>query len=299
MPRRVPRKLVRSQSVAARSMKWGALLGFLPYLGVALLCSCLPLLLYQLWIVLVTSPALAVCTVVVEGNQHLSANEVIEVCGIQDGMSLLRVDEDVVVERVGKLAWVVPGSVEVDKELPDTVVIRIKERSVGAILLENGAFLVDSAGEIFKEMSPEEYQADTLVVSGLEASRILRDGDKGARKMVQDNLTAAIRLHRQYKELGLDRYGEANEVEFDELHGFDLVTKAGQRFHFGFGDHDVKLKRLSVVLSDLASRGSPVGDVHLDNEADPGRVAVSGTNVRFDAGRRMERVPASAQGMLP
>lgn len=295
--KRKRRRVVGSRSTLSVGFEWRSIVRFLPYLAAALVATCLPLAGYKLWLVVLSSPALSVRSVEVSGNVHISAAEVIARSGIEEGTSLLMVDEEEVEERIGRLAWV--RRVEVERRLPDTVAIRIEERKAEAILLENGAFLVDEEGNIFKEMTPEEYRPDLLVIAGLDASRMLRDEGEDNEWMVRSFLAEAIALHKQYQERGLERYCKVNEVHFDQLLGFDLVGAGGQVFHVGFGDYARKLDRLAVVLGDLAARNSPVSEVHLDNEVDPRRVAVSGTNVELKANRRSQSVPAAAREMLP
>jgi len=290
------RRRVKSRSVAVSLPRMGgAALRILPYFIVAAVSAGAPALGYFAYVKLLTSPYFALSEVVVEGNVRMTEEEVVSAAGVQAGENVLSIDEDLVTERLRYLPWA--ETVDVSRELPDRLVIRVKERIAAAALVEEGSYLVDAKGYLFKQVEPQDLTPDLLVISGVQAQRRIRENDeKRAREIVSE----ALGIVKRYKERGLDRYYKVAEVGYDERFGFTLVCAGGERFEMGLGDHQGKLARLEVVLADLAGRKSPLEVVRLDNEKHPGKVAVAGTQVRLESVPRVLAAPmAGAGGMMP
>lgn len=99
------------------------------------------------WTVL-ASPLLAVRTVQVDGAGLLSADQVVQVAGIDEGTPLVRVDTGSAAARVARLPQV--ASVEVTRGWPHTVVVTLVERVPVAVVEEAGTrSLVDREGVLF------------------------------------------------------------------------------------------------------------------------------------------------------
>ncbi len=290
------RRTVRSRSVAGSLPDiGGAAFRLLPYLLVATLAAGIPALGYFAYVKLLTSPYFALSEVVVEGNSRMTTEEVVAASGVQVGENVLSIDEDLVTERLRYLPWA--ETVDVERELPDRLVIRVKERVVAAVLVEEGSYLVDQAGYVFKELEPRELTSDLLVISGVEARKRIDAGDeRRAREIVGE----ALGIVKRYRDRGLDRYYKVVEAGYDERFGYTLVCAGGERFEMGFGDYTAKLGRLEVVLADLAGRRSPLEVVSLDNEKYPEKVAVAGAHVELESVPRILAAPAAgATGMMP
>jgi cell division protein FtsQ len=95
------------------------------------------------------SPVLAVATVRVDGAGTLTAAEVVDVAGIDEGTPLLRVDVDAAEARVARLPQV--ADVEVTRGWPRSVVVTVVERVPVAVVEEEDGTrsLVDADGVLF------------------------------------------------------------------------------------------------------------------------------------------------------
>ncbi len=93
---------------------------------------------------------LRVRTVYAEGLVRTPRDELAAEAGIAPGLPILAVDLAGVKERVERLTWV--GSATVTRSLPDTVAIRLVERSPLAVWrrADGGAELVDRRGEVIR-----------------------------------------------------------------------------------------------------------------------------------------------------
>jgi len=291
-----PRKRKTTESASKMDLKapFVAALRLVPYVLVALFAASLPLLSYQVYIVLLSSPYLALNEIEVVGANRIAVEMVIAASGLEKGVNILKIDEDLVEKQLGHLPWV--KRVNVEREIPDRVVVRIEERVAAALLAGKSVFLVDEDGYLFKEMAPDEFDPDLLVIGGLEATRLIKMGEE---RRVRETLTEALAIRRDYRSMGLDRFYRITEIQCDELLGFTLVSRGSQRFMLGFGEYPEKLRRLGTVLADLEKRGSGVDVVRLDNEKQPWKVAVGGTGVKLEDRRRGRLIPAPGMELLP
>ena len=108
------------------------------------LVAALGLLAWLLW----GSPVLAVSAVRVDGAGTLTAAEVVDVAGIDEGTPLLRVDVDAAEARVARLPQV--ADVEVTRGWPRSIVITVVERVPVAVVDQAGTrSLVDADGVLF------------------------------------------------------------------------------------------------------------------------------------------------------
>ena len=106
------------------------------------------------WIVL-WSPLLKVRDIALEGAAHTGAGDIARVTDLDEGPNLLFVSAAEIAGQVEGLPWV--ESVQVDRLLPDTVRIRIVERSAELVMTtESGAWLVDDQGHVLAQAKGNE-----------------------------------------------------------------------------------------------------------------------------------------------
>jgi len=107
-------------------------------LGVILLAAVIA------WVILRTS-VFGVESVRVTGVAILTADQVVAVAAVPDGVPLATVDIDGIRDRVGRLLPV--ASVRVERDWPHTVTIAVTERAgVAAVPQDKGFIVIDSAG---------------------------------------------------------------------------------------------------------------------------------------------------------
>jgi cell division protein FtsQ len=103
------------------------------------------------WLLL-GSPVFAVRTVQVDGEDRLSAEQVVKVAGIADGTPLARVDTAAAAARVAALPQV--ASVEVTRGWPNTMVVTLAERVPVVVVTEGGTRrLMDDEGVVFETIT--------------------------------------------------------------------------------------------------------------------------------------------------
>lgn len=150
------RRIQRKRSL----LRWGVIAGVVLVIG------------FAVWLVTL-SPVFRVHEVTVRGATLLTVDAVRGAATVADGSSMLTLDTKGVAARVSALPEV--RDVDVSRELPDTVVIEVTERTVVFQRVEGGAYeWVDEEGVIFStSATPIE---DVLeVVTASKEPRVLAD----------------------------------------------------------------------------------------------------------------------------
>ena len=84
------------------------------------------------WAALYNSAAFSITNVTVEGVEHLTSDEMAQLANVPADSTLLRVDTDIVRNRILQNAWV--DDVVIDRVFPDTLKISVTERTVSAVV---------------------------------------------------------------------------------------------------------------------------------------------------------------------
>jgi cell division protein FtsQ len=115
----------------------------------------------------------AVQRVEITGVVHSSRSEVEDVARTYRGVNLFRLDIENVRRGFAQLPWVQRAAVE--KKLPDTLLVRLSERTPVALLAEEGRFhYVDAEGTVFAELTPEIGNRDLPLISNAAGSQVRR-----------------------------------------------------------------------------------------------------------------------------
>ena len=190
------------------------------------------------WWVLMSS-ALAVESVRVVGVERLSADQVRRQAAVPDGAALATVDLDKVQRRVGDLAAV--AAVEVVRDWPAALVIRVRERTPAAVLFRSDAWLLlDGGGTAFDrlEKRPKGLPAVTTPSGGGEEA-----------------LRAALRV---LDVLPADVRAEVRQVSASSPDDVRLRLSRNRTVVWG---SDERNARKSAVLDVLLTRKARVYDV--------------------------------------
>jgi len=143
-----------------RLIRWGVIAGIVLVLG------------FLVWLVTL-SPVFRVHDVTVLGNELVSADDIRFAAMVVPDSRMITVDLDGIEARVVELPAV--RGVEVSRDLPDTVVIDVTERTVIFQRVESGTFQwVDEHGVIFST-SNEPVEGVLQAVTAGKDSRVLKD----------------------------------------------------------------------------------------------------------------------------
>jgi cell division protein FtsQ len=105
----------------------------------------------------------------VSGTHRLTQDQVLQQANITNGVNIFSVNLSKVRKRLLAHSWI--EDAEVRRELPSGINIRIKEQEPLAVLDLGRKFIINTHGEIFKEMDQTD-RCNLPMISGLEFSDI-------------------------------------------------------------------------------------------------------------------------------
>ena len=209
------------------------------------------------------SPHFALRTVRVRGLQRATEHELLRLAGVAPGTNLWSLDPATVAQAMGAHPWV--RTVEVTRSLPDTLQLRVDERTPVALASLGDLYVVDADGAPFKRVSAAEA-LDLPLLTGLTREAAEKDPD-GTAARLREALAVAGAYGRAFERPRL------SEVQLGEA-GFELINADGVRVVLGREDLDGQLQRLRRVRDELQQRGLLASAIHLENRVRPGWVAV-------------------------
>jgi len=218
---------------ASRSAKkWGMVLAFaLP----------VPALVYGAWWAygqVTTSPYLVIEDITVAGAQRVAAEEVLAASGIVQGRNIFYFSKDEVLARLKANPWL--EAVDINRELPGTIEITVRERDAIALVKLDALYVMDSNGVIFKKYAAEEG-LDLPVVTGL-SKESLASGTENLEARLMELISVLT-----------NRSGfnitNVSEIKIDADYGLSLFTlDEGVRLDMGMGSFEEKLASFEKIL---------------------------------------------------
>jgi cell division septal protein FtsQ len=138
----------------------------------------------------------------------------------------------------------------VRKVFPNKILIQIEEKKPMAIIQLEELYYIDTKGEIFSPLGDrDEYNYPYL--TGL-TRQVLEKDPVEAKRLITKALEL-LRIMGQEKGPPLE---EISEIHMEKVFGIHCFTKAeGVEVKMGWEDFEEKLKRLSLIWSDLRKRG--------------------------------------------
>ncbi|HUN54522.1 MAG TPA: FtsQ-type POTRA domain-containing protein [Smithella sp.] len=216
---------------------------------------------------LISMPYFQIKEISVRGLRELTEKDVLTSAGIKPAQNLLAINTDAVIRRVSANQWV--ENIYVGRELPDKLVLEVKERTPLALVKQGNDFcLMDAEGFVFKKLSKSD-EVDLPIITGVDE----KEDNKSQLLLGTLNLLKTLSKSSQYAYLGT-----ISEVHVDNVFGLSLIFSTGLYIKLGTGGFENKLKQLKVVLADLESRGMKNGYLCIDL-SDDAKVTVQRKNV--------------------
>lgn len=184
----------------------------------------------------------------VNGMQRLDPSEVCRQAHVRPGVNIFHVNLSLARKRLLAHPWI--RDAQVRRETPDAIIISIQEHTPLAMLDLGRKFLIDTRGEIFKEVKPADPQ-NLPVVSGLRFS------DLNAAGQPPGQAYAAV---LEVLKLGMDRHcvvtnRAIQKICVDREIGLTLFAFDRQTaIKLGYDNYPDKYIRLRNVLGYLNRR---------------------------------------------
>jgi cell division protein FtsQ len=181
------------------------------------------------------------------GNRHLTDDELKALTGIRRGESLLTLSNYTVGRQMLKSPWV--KSVNIRKDLPDTLAITIKESEPFALLeMNEHLFLVDEKGTLLEEL--RGGSVPFLPVITVDPYR------------EKDGFSEALNLAKTMNEKGFSSGRDHIEIVAHKAH--ELTARIdGLVVKMGAGGYEEKLGRLLQIEEDIKQMAMPVDYIDL------------------------------------
>ena len=216
---------------------------------------------------LISRPYFQIKEISVRGLRELTEKDVLATAGIKPAQNLLAINTDAVIRRVSANQWV--ESIYVGRELPNKLVLDVKERTPLALVKQDNDFcLMDAKGFVFKKLGKSD-EVDLPIITGVDEKEEI----KSQLLLSTLNLLKTVSKSSQYAYLGT-----VSEVHVDNVFGLSLISSTGLYLKLGTTDFEKKLKQLKLVLADLENRGMKNGYLCIDL-SDDAKVTVQRKNV--------------------
>ncbi len=203
---------------------------------------------HWVYVHLLGDPYFRVREVEVEGGRKISRETLLSLTVIEGMPNLFSVRLKEVVKRLESHPWI--EQVKVRKVFPNKILIQIEERKPMAIIQLGELYYIDTRGEIFSPLGErDEYNYPYL--TGL-TRQVLEKDPVEAKRLIKKALEL-LRIVCQEKSPPLE---EISEIHMEKAFGIYCFTKAeGVEVKMGWEDFGEKLKRMSLIWSDLRKRG--------------------------------------------
>jgi len=244
----------------------GSLGESLTALGLLLAATTICLLFIYAYSSLFCARYLEIKDISVRGVKELNEKDILALANIRPHSNILAVNTDAVAVRIAANPWV--KNIYVGRELPDRLVLDVRERTPVALVKQSGDFyLMDAEGFAFKKLSNAD-EVDLAILSGIDILAKKKSALLPQALKLLDMLSSA----ENYGFLGT-----ISEVHVDEVFGLSILTNKGLHLKLGRENFAGKLSQLEVVLADLEKRGMKDGHLFVDL-ADISKVTVQRHN---------------------
>jgi cell division protein FtsQ len=171
---------------------------------------------------LINFPYFNVKTIIVNGNNFLSEEEVIKVLGVSTGENIFKIDAEILSK-----SFLHPRieTVEIEKRLPSTLIVTIKERESFAFVLQEDILAeVDYKG-IILSIEKNTQRFDLPIITGLKIDELFI-----GKKISNDLFTAAQEC---FSALSSSLRQEISEIHVQEDGQFILFFSGGLKVIWG------------------------------------------------------------------
>lgn len=200
-------------------------------------------------------------SLVIKGTHRLSKKEIMKIARMYPGTNILAQNLSIVRKKLAACPWIKDASVR--RELPSKISIRIEEQQPLAILDLGRKFLINTKGDIFKELESKDPH-DLPQVTGLSFSDI--NLGRGRQGIPFRAVVSVLKLGKNPKSVMPNRL--IKKIRVDREMGLTIYpVKNIKLVKMGYRDYSGKYERLKNVLSYLRNKDgfSSIESIDLNN----------------------------------
>ena len=252
MPKKIRTSMIARKNRLRRRLA-DTLGEFLRALGLLLSAVVLCCLFIYAYGYLLSTPYFEIKEISVRGLKELTEQDVLTQAAMTPRQNLLSVNVDALAGRISANPWV--KNIHVGRELPNRIVLAIKERNPVALVKQsNGLYLMDNEGNVFKKLDKND-EVDLPILTGVD----IKEKEKSRLLLSTLILLQTMSASNRYSYLGT-----IAEVNVKDVVGVSLLTDTGLYLKLGTDNYEKKLNTLSVVMADLEKRGMRKGYLFVD-----------------------------------
>ncbi len=203
---------------------------------------------HWIYVHLLGDPYFRVKEVEVNGGQKIPRETLLSLAVVEGMPNLFSVELKEVVKRLESHPWV--ERVQVKKVFPNKILIQVEEKKPMAIIQLGELYYIDTKGEIFSPVGERDgYNYPYL--TGL-TRQVLEKDPMEAKRMI----SKALELLAIVNQARIPPLEEVSEIHMEKAFGIHCFTKTeGVEVKLGWEEFGEKLKRLSLIWSDLRKKG--------------------------------------------
>ncbi len=199
---------------------------------------------------LLGDPYFRVKEVELKGGQKIPRQTLLSLTTVEGMPNLFSVELKEVVKKLESHPWI--EHVQVKKVFPNKILIQIEEKRPMAIIQLGELYYIDTKGEIFSPVG-EKDDFNYPFLTGLTRQTLEKDPEE-AKRLINKALELLRIIHKEK----ISPLEEISEVHMEKAFGIHCFTKAeGVEVKLGWEEFGEKLKRLSLIWSDLRKKGCP------------------------------------------
>lgn len=189
-------------------------------------------------------------TIHITGLNRLSENAILEAGELEYGENILSVNLAMVRKRLVAEPWI--KNADIRREFPSRLIIRVMEHEPLAVLDVGRCFLVDKAGDIFKEADPSEMSG-IPIISGIDYADWKSPGNPETK--IYSAVMSVLNVIKKRRDIFSAQ--TIYEVSADHEMGLTLRTSGPvQAVHLGYGDYAKKFQRIARVFPYIETEDS-------------------------------------------
>ena len=223
--------------------------------------------------------------IIVTGNSILDEKNILKQYEINNNTNILSLNLSVLQKNMQIHPWI--KEAEIIRDLPDKLIIRIKEQKPVATLDIGRKFLINDSGKIFKEKSDSDPEI-LPVITGLKLTDINLSGEAPGNSF--SSVISVLKLGEKAKSILPNSIIKTIEVDQHTgltLHIIDNASFNINQVKLGYKDYNNKYERLKNVLIYLGGKYNITGfdSIDLNNS---NRIIATPVNIEAPAGNNKE-----------
>jgi cell division protein FtsQ len=222
--------------------------------GRLLLLSFLLFIGHQVYVHLLEDPFFQVQKVEIVGCQKIEKETLLSLTKMEEMPNLFTVRLVDIAKRLESHPWI--EQVRLKKVFPNKILIQIEERKPLAIIQLEELYYIDQKGVIFSLIGDgDEYNYPFL--TGLTRQVLEKDSNEAKRL-----ITKALEFLKITNKERVPPLEKVSEIYMEKTYGIHCFTQTeGVEVRMGWEHFEEKLKRLSLIWSDLQKRGFSVSSI--------------------------------------